>query len=98
VGTFGDVARYGQQRDTATLEVVRNDATAIEFELTDRMKDEIFDYPLTVKVRLPDSWQGVQATQGNAERRASMVDHEGARFALVDAVPDRGRVVLQPSS
>ncbi len=94
VARFDDAVKYGQERDSATLTVTAVGDEKIAFSLTDRMKDDIFDFPLTVKVRLPDGWMAVSATQGGKSVAARTVDHEGARFALVDAVPDRGEVVL----
>jgi len=91
---FDDVMKYGQERDTATLKVTENTAERIAFELTDRMKDELFDFPLTVKVRLPEGWTGVKATQGGKPVEAKVVTHESANYALVKAVPDRGTVAL----
>ena len=98
VGLFRDVARYGQERDTATLKVTESSDDAITFELHDRMLDELFDYPLAVKVRLPEGWENVGATQGGQPVEARLVMHEEKPYALVQAVPDRGPVTLEPSS
>ena len=62
------------------------------------MDDALFDEPLTLKVRLPGDWRGVRAAQGGKAVAASFVEHEGAPYALVDAVPDRGEIVLEPAS
>lgn len=94
IGTFPEVARYGQERETSRLEVVEKGPERIAFDLSDRMDDIIFDVPLTVKVRLPERWTGASATQAGKAVSVRIVEHEGARFALVDAVPDRGRTVL----
>ena len=68
----------------------------IALSLADRMDDALFDEPLTLKVRLPDAWRGVRATQGGKVIAAAFVEHDGAPYALVDAVPDRGEIVLVP--
>ena len=88
---FDDAAKYGQERDSATLTSALK-GNAIEFTLTDRMKDDIFDYPLTVKVRLPDGWKSAKATQGGKPVAVRFVSHDGAPYALVEAVPDKGAV------
>jgi peptidoglycan/xylan/chitin deacetylase (PgdA/CDA1 family) len=93
-GTFREVVLYGQERDTAKLSVTASSDKEIRLALTDDMDDTIFDYPLTIKVRLPDAWGGVSATQGGKSAEAKLVSHEGGKFALVKAVPDRGEVVL----
>ena len=94
VGRFPDVARYGQERDTAELKTVSVAADRIELSLADRMDDALFAYPLTVKVRLPDDWKTADATQAAAAAPCRVVEHDGAHFALVDAVPDRGAILL----
>lgn len=94
--TFGDVAMYGQQRDSASLTVEDNTAGRITFTLKDLMDDSRFTFPLTVKVRLPEVWKSANANQGNKSIEAKIIEHEGAKYALVKAVPDQGRVVLTP--
>jgi len=96
VGRFSDIILYAQSRDTSKVEVTRNKAKEIAFNLTDRMDDEIYDRPLTVKVRVPNDWKAVSAKQAGKEIEAKLVEHEGNKFAFVDAVPDRGETVLTP--
>ena len=94
---FDDAAKYGQERDSATLESALKGET-VEFTLSDRMKDDIFDFPLTVKVRLPDGWTSAKATQGGKSVPVRFVSHDGAPYALVEAVPDRGVVSVTRGS
>ena len=91
---FGDVALYSQQHETATLTVEENTASRITFLLKDEKDDALFFYPLTVKVRLPDAWQSIRAMQNGQAVESKIVEHEGAKYALVKAVPDKGSVVL----
>ena len=93
VSRFDDAVKYGQERDSATLTSALK-GEKIEFMLTDRMKDDIFDFPLTVKVRLPDGWTSAKATQGGKLVAVRFVSHDGAPYALVEAVPDKGTVVV----
>lgn len=94
IGLFADVAKYGQERDTATLKVESADDAKITFLLNDEMDDSYFNYPLTVKVRLPDGWKSPVATQRGKAVEARLITHEGASYALVQAVPDAGLVTL----
>ncbi len=95
-GRFGDVVRYAASRETSNLTVIENRADRIVIKLTDRMSDEYFDFPLTIKVRLPDTWNGLQAKQDGNPTATRIVEHQGAKFAMVDVVPDKGEVVLTP--
>ena len=98
MGLFEDVVRYGQQRDTATLKVTENTPQRIRFTLSDKMDDKLFDYPLTIKVRLHDDWAAASAVQGDKPVEVKLVTHDGGKFALVKAVPDRGDVTLTPAA
>ena len=65
LGLFREVVQYGQERDTAHLEVTSAAADKIVLNLADEMDDTRFDFPLTVKVRVDPLWKAVKAVQGN---------------------------------
>ncbi|MEZ5449826.1 MAG: polysaccharide deacetylase family protein [Thiolinea sp.] len=96
VGTFTEVAQYAQEYATARLSNLQSGASSLSFDLHDQMNDDWFDRPLTVKLRLPDGWSGgaVSAVQQGVARNAWVQQHNGVAYALVDVVPDRGRVTL----
>jgi len=95
MGLFREVVLYGQERDTSELKTLSSNAREIRLSLSDDMDDTLFTFPLTVKVRLPDDWITLKATQGGKEIEATQIEHEGGRYALVQAVPDQGEIVLQ---
>lgn len=94
IGLFREVVMYGQQRDTAKLQMLDSPAGEIRFALSDDMDDTLFDFPLTTKVRLPNGWKAASATQAGAPVELSIAEHDDGRFALIQAVPDKGEVVL----
>ena len=96
VGTFTQIAKYAQQYASSEFSGIQITANSLRFELKDEMNDQWFNEPLTVKVRLPDGWSGlsVNATQSGAALPAQAIQHDGAYYALVDVVPDRGVVDL----
>jgi peptidoglycan/xylan/chitin deacetylase (PgdA/CDA1 family) len=96
-GLFREVALYGQERDTAKVVVGKVDDQEIRFRLTDDMLDDWYDFPLTIKFRLPSNWTRVQAVRGDRSVPVSVVERNGDVYALVQAVPDRGEVILQPN-
>ena len=97
VDSFRTIARYCQQRDTAVVTVIENTPARVAFTLSDDMDDTTFDYPLTLKVRMHDDWSDVAATQDAQAVDVAVVAHDGAYYALVKAVPDRGEIVLTPA-
>ncbi|OGV43845.1 MAG: hypothetical protein A2X48_05105 [Lentisphaerae bacterium GWF2_49_21] len=94
IGLFKDVVKYGQERDTAVLNVKESSPDKIVISLTDEMKDQIFDYPLTVKVRLDPSWKSLKAEQGGKKADCRIVEKDGAVYGIVEIVPDKGDAVI----
>ena len=93
LGTFTEVTCYGQQRDTAKL-TAKVEGKTVKLLIADDMDDKLFDTPLTVKVRLDAAWGEVKAKQGEKAVDAKVIEKDGAKFALVPVVPDKGEVVL----
>ncbi|WP_309395965.1 polysaccharide deacetylase family protein [Cerasicoccus maritimus] len=94
VASFTEVAKYAQQRESSALSITLVGPEQIEFTVSDAMDDTIFDIPLTVKLRVDETWTAIEATQAGAPVNARLVEHEGVNYALVDAVPDAGVVVV----
>lgn len=94
VGVFREVSLYGQERDSATLLTPGVSDDQIRLEITDELDDTIFDFPLTVKVRLNSTWTQIEAVQGGHEMDATIITHEGNPYALVSVIPDRGPTTI----
>ncbi|HPY40903.1 MAG TPA: polysaccharide deacetylase family protein [Thiolinea sp.] len=93
VGTFTQVAKYGQEYATAKIVNLQKTANSLRFELKDQMNDAWFDEPLTLKLRLPDAWSGSLSIQQNAiSRDVRTIQSQGGTYALFEVVPDRGVV------
>ena len=95
VGTFQQIAQYGKERENATLNVTSVSGTEIRFTVSDTLDDALFDFPLTVKLRVDAGWGTVAATQAGVSVPAELVEYGGNKYALVQAVPDRGEVALR---
>ena len=94
LGKYSEVARYAQERDSHSLEVSVSNDSLIKFTLADEMHDAYFDYPLTVKVRIENSWENIHATQDARALEVETQEFQGNKYALVQAVPDQGEVAL----
>lgn len=97
-GLFREVLLYCQERDTASLQVLEATPAQIRMQLSDRMYDEWYNFPLTVKVRVPDHWTSATGTQAGAAVATNLVNHGAKKYLLVQAVPDRGEVMLRPGN
>jgi hypothetical protein len=58
------------------------------------MDDSVFTIPLTVKIRINNNWNAVIAIQSGEVIPTSFVEHNGNKYILVKAVPDRGEIIL----
>ena len=90
VCSYTDIVQYQKEFQNAYLNTTFRDETKIELELTDTLDDTMFDHVLTIKVDIPDSWTTVSATQDGKTIEAFIEDG----FAYVNAVPDRGAIVV----
>ena len=97
IKTFGEVARYAQERESGVLNVTSVAADQIQFTLTDSMTNSLFNYPLTVKFRV-DNWADAVAVQNGQSIPVSLVTYSNNTYALVQAVPDQGTVVLSKAA
>ena len=96
VTTFSKAAMYGQERDTADLIIIKNTIDEIKYTLTDQMDDTMFDYPLSVKIRVDDSWNNVRATQNGESLELVEKTVDGKKYVVIETVPDRGEVLVTP--
>ena len=96
-GTLSDMSNYAQERDSATLVVDEATGDSVKFTVTDYLDDTYFHYPLTVKVKLDDSWTQLTATQAGGPTDVQVLKRGGNVYAMVKAVPDAGQVVLSKS-
>ncbi len=90
VETFGNVARYIQERNAAVLSVVSNEATSITLRLTHDLDATVFDYPLTLRRPLPGGWARATITQNGAPVTSQVVNGN----LVFDVVPNGGDIVL----
>lgn len=94
IGTFPDIAKYAQEYATHTIKVDSVSETIISFNLTDEMEDDIYDFPLSVKIRLANNWKSFSATQNGKVIESKTITRNHYKYALIKVVPDRGQVVL----
>ena len=73
---FEDAVMYMRERLTATLTTFFADGKIIVL-LTDEMDNETYDHPLTVKLTIPEVWNGVKITQNGVVSYAKVVEAEG---------------------
>lgn len=96
-GSFNDVIKYICERKTAKIEMLWTGKRSIGLRLTDDMgDDDLFDYPITLKVYLPDSWNGrIKVIQKSGTAIYPIESEDGVKFAYINVVPDRGNTIIK---
>ena len=104
--SYQDLVMYLKEAHSAKVETVSRTDKTLTINVTDELDDFMFDYALTVKVAIDDSWQSVTVTQNGVEipmvsssEYAPNMEEEMACTIIggvlyFDAIPDAGTVVI----
>ena len=97
VATFGEAVQYIKERGAATITDDASTTTRI-ITLTDTLKNNLFNYPLTLKSEVPSSWTSVQVKQGENIQQITTVKESTKYYVYYNVVPDMGNIVLTNGS
>ena len=84
---YEDAVLYVREAESANLTVGNNDG-AITLCVTDDLPDDIYNYPLTVRVNVPSSYEAVKVVQGESVNYYACKNIDGKWVADVDVVPN----------
>ena len=90
VATFTEASKYYSEWSTAKVSTEYSNGV-ITVNLTDNENNEIYDEALTVKVSVPNSWDGCTV---NGEALELITSDSGERYVYVNIVPDSGAVEI----
>lgn len=95
-GTMEEVTLYIRERQHATVHTETSGESEIQVTLKHDLDPVLFDYPLTLKTRVPAHWEKVALRQG--EREEILIVHKKDGFGEVcyDAVPNADMIVMIP--
>ena len=96
IATFDEAVIYYSEWSTASVSAIAYKNESITVRLTDEENDEIYDLPLTVKVKVPSEWYSVTVTQGDATASYEVIHSDGESYAFVDVTPDKGDALVTP--
>ena len=105
--SYNDLVMYIKESQNATVEIVDRTEDSITVSVTDNLDNYMFNFPVTVKLDIPDTWTTVTATQNGKEiplvaydfykqtknmNTVSCAIDEG--YLYIDIIPDAGDVVV----
>lgn len=98
VDTVAHVTRYARERESVQIAMESNTEGEISFSLSDDLDNAVFDFPLTMNVRVPGSWTGAQLTRADGTTEDLSINEDAAALVRFDAAPDSGVLILRPQN
>lgn len=95
VAPFSDVARYIKERDAATIHELSNKPGAITLQVTDKLDNAVYNYPITIRRALPKHWVSATVMQNGKKVEAKVTKKGALKYITFDVVPDNGNVILK---
>ena len=90
---YEDAMLYLAEAENTTLTITRGENITLTLE--DGLDDEIYDYPLTVRVQLDESYEAIRYTQNGRVGYALVRNQNGIYFADCEIVPDSSVTVVE---
>lgn len=91
---YEDAILYLREAEGATVTTTVNEDGSYSITLTDGMDDEIYNYPLTVRISIPEGTETVEITQGDSVCYPPVKQIDGKLYVDADIIPDRGEVTV----
>jgi hypothetical protein len=91
-----DVAMYIKERDNATFKKTAQDASTITYSLTLELDKTLcnWDYPLSLRVPMPNEWTKVTVSQNGMILDSNIKDGK----VYFKAIPNGGNIVLSQNN
>ena len=94
VETIANITRYIKERDDYFYSVLTYDETQIKLNVYDNLDNEIYNYPLSVFIKVPQSWEFALKIQGETIDTLNVFTNDSERVVLANIIPDGGVVSL----
>lgn len=98
IAGFVEATKYIYEAKYSTATAVKTADGKVQAEVSypdGQLPGEIFDYPLTVKVEVPDTWGAATITQNGVTRTATTFTEGNVNYVYADIVPNQGAAVLE---
>ncbi len=94
VETIANITRYVKERDDYVYNILAYDDMQIKFNISDNLDDEIYNYPLSVYIKVPQSWDFALRIQGETFDTLTTFTNDSGKVVLTNVIPDGGEVTL----
>ena len=95
IATFRDVVKYLKERKYTKVELADSSYNHYSFSINDCLQDSIYNFPLSLKVKIPELWDSVKVTQNDIDIPCQIqIDICNNKYVIFDAVPNKGKVII----
>jgi len=94
IATFGNVVRYIRERNAATVREISNNKSGIVLQVSDKLDNSVYNYPLTIRRVLPKNWKSATITQNGQKIKTVILKKGALKYILFDIVPDNGDIII----
>jgi len=90
IATFRDMIKYHREANSASLQLLSQNADSWELILSDQLNDQTYNHPLSLRVKAPNNFEVAHVIQGNRPLEFRLEDGN----VYFDAIPDSGNIIL----
>jgi peptidoglycan/xylan/chitin deacetylase (PgdA/CDA1 family) len=94
VETIANITRYIKERDDYIYAILNYDEREIKLNIFDNLDNEIYNYPLSVYIKVPESWEYALKIQGETIDTLNVFTNDSGKVVLANIIPDGGLVSL----
>jgi hypothetical protein len=92
IESVGNITRYIKERDSHSYQVLSQSNSLIEIDLTDNLDNNIYNYPLTAYISIPEEWEKVLLNQGTNSKVYQSFSLDSMQVIFAEVIPD-GEVI-----
>ena len=87
-GTFNEVTKYIREKQHAVLKTTQCSSSKIVIQLTHDLNPVIFNYPLTLKTKVPKNWKIATVEQNGTSKNVIPKKENAINYIYFDSVPN----------
>jgi peptidoglycan/xylan/chitin deacetylase (PgdA/CDA1 family) len=94
IETIGNITKYMKERDAHSYQILSQSNSLIKISLTDNLPDNIYNYPLTAYISIPENWEKVLLIQGTRSEVYNTFSLDTMQVILAQIIPDNGIIQM----
>ncbi len=94
VAPVKDITRYMKERECYDYNILSVTDTSIKINITDTLNNNIYNFPLTADIMVPNDWPTVSVFQGAYYDYTSSYSSGGSTIIETSVIPDGGTITL----